>query len=212
MAWQWVSRYFPQEATIPFTNWTAKPELLWHIINTIQLNKYNSILEFGGGISTIVIANLLRQEGNAGKITCVESDAEWAARLQKNLDQFNLKNVEIILAPISPGHYNPAAPWFSLQAMEKLKTHQPFELVFVDGPSGLLGSMARVPAIPWLIDNQLLAPNHTIILDDYNRPDEKQIGEQWGKLTGHEMQSFGSYAIASSDAAFQPLPFTYAQL
>lgn len=210
-AWQWVSRFLPEGASIPFTNWTASPELLWHLINTIQLFRYTNVLEFGGGMSTLLMANLLKKEGIPGKITCVEHDEAWAAMLQKNFDQFHLDNVEIILAPVMPGSYNPSTPWYSLEALEKCRNLGPFELVLVDGPSGLLGNLARLPAVPWLLDHQLLASSYTIVLDDYNRQDEKLIGEQWSQLTGQPLQRFGSYAIIGSGQAFQPLPFTYAQ-
>lgn len=54
-------------------------------------------------------------------------------------------------------------------------------LVLVDGPPGATNKNARFPALPHLLNN---LPEHTftIIMDDYNRPEEKEITKMWTQI------------------------------
>ena len=56
------------------------------------------------------------------------------------------------------------------------------DLVFVDGPPGTTGPLARYPALPVLRDR--CAPGARFILDDAARPDERTIINRWTREHG----------------------------
>ena len=51
------------------------------------------------------------------------------------------------------------------------------DALFVDGPPGDTGSLARYPALPLL--RERLAPGATIFVDDGDRPDEREMVRRW---------------------------------
>lgn len=53
-------------------------------------------------------------------------------------------------------------------------------LVLVDGPPGVTGPLARLPAVPMLL-NLLGKHKIDIVLDDYIRKDEKETAVRWKK-------------------------------
>ena len=50
-------------------------------------------------------------------------------------------------------------------------------MLVVDGPPRRLQDKSRFPALPKLLDK--LSPNATIILDDANRENEKEVRKEW---------------------------------
>jgi hypothetical protein len=54
---------------------------------------------------------------------------------------------------------------------------EPIEVLFVDGPPGDTGPLARYPALPMLRDR--LASGASILVDDGARPDEQAMVARW---------------------------------
>ncbi|WP_454106277.1 hypothetical protein [Marinobacter sp. MBR-105] len=66
---------------------------------------------------------------------------------------------------------------------ELYEERQPNILVLVDGPPGATGPNARFPALPKLL-NHLPKASFEVILDDYNRNEEKCVADKWIDLLG----------------------------
>ncbi len=66
-------------------------------------------------------------------------------------------------------------PWYALDDLDLAP--DTVELLIVDGPPAPTGPLARLPALPLLMD--LLAHRCTVYLDDADRPDEKATVERW---------------------------------
>ncbi len=67
--------------------------------------------------------------------------------------------------------------WYDLPDLDKLPGK--IDMLVVDGPPWKLQHLARYPALPVLF--KYLSDNAVIILDDGNRPDEKEIVKLWKK-------------------------------
>lgn len=132
-----------------------------------------SVLEFGSGRSSLVIARALSAVGG-GRLTSVENAPEfgrgaWAlAERSIGVDaQRVVSKVRVTLTPAGPFNgYVDAAPALSARA--------PYDLVLIDGPSGPLGR-------DWTMFAAIghLRPGALVIVDDTARPGERRAVERW---------------------------------
>lgn len=97
--------------------------------------------------------------------------------------------VDLVHAPLVDYTYKDGNQYLYYNCNEKLKelakvfkNRKANILVLVDGPPGATNKNARFPALPHLL-NHLPEHSFTIIMDDYNRQEEKDIVSQWLALS-----------------------------
>ena len=154
------------------------------------------VVELGAGVSTIVLARLMRERG--GRIASVEHEPAWAALVRRELERDGLDSVATLVeAPLAP---HPAAlgnaPWYAPEALDALP-ESGIELLLVDGPPGYGEGMAlsRYPALPVLADR--LAPGALVALDDAERDGEREVLQRWEReLPGWNFAVRGSSGLA----------------
>ncbi len=97
--------------------------------------------------------------------------------------------VDLVHAPLVDYQYKDGSQYLYYNCKEKLqelaeifKGRKANILVLVDGPPGATNKNARFPALPHLLN---VLPEHafTIIMDDYNRAEEKEIVDIWKKIS-----------------------------
>ncbi|WP_198649933.1 coiled-coil domain-containing protein [Zobellella maritima] len=96
--------------------------------------------------------------------------------------------VDLVHAPLVNYQYNEDQQFSYYDCQEKMneltarfKDKKANILVLVDGPPGSTNTNARFPALPHLTHS---LPEHkmTLVMDDYNRPEEKEIIELWKRM------------------------------
>lgn len=111
--------------------------------------------------------------------------------------------VDLVHAPLVDYQYKDSSQYLYYSCNEKLqelakifKGRKANILVLVDGPPGATNKNARFPALPHLINN---LPEHsfTIIMDDYNRAEEKEIVGIWSKICESRFMSHTTEEIPS---------------
>lgn len=134
------------------------------------------ILELGGGASTVWIAETLRRIGSHQKFISVDHDEFFLSKTAKAIAEHGLNNyVELIHAPIALTSFlTTPQQWYSIDKLAELKD---IGLLIIDGPPGSTNVDARLPSLYFA--ESRLADHAWILLDDYNRPDEKRISENW---------------------------------
>lgn len=160
---------------IPATRvWAASPDLLWHLYRTVRESGVRQVLECGSGVSTLILAYALQEQGE-GRVYALEHDEAYARSTRDLLRQHQLQaRAEVLHAPLRPVDLNGDTwLWYDTTAIPQ----QSFDLIFVDGPPGATRDHARFPAVPLLRDR--LADDGIIVLDDHSRPDEADIGRRW---------------------------------
>jgi predicted O-methyltransferase YrrM len=151
-------------------HWAIPPDLLTIAMRIITDKQPKLVVEFGSGISTVIVASLLRNHG--GRLVSVEHDAKYAKLQQHNIQCRELDTiVDLRIAPISNEKHPPFEhPWYSSNAIDDLEN---VDLVIVDGPPRSYGAEVRYPGIAKMLNK--LSPGGTIILDDAARPGEQNI-------------------------------------
>jgi hypothetical protein len=152
------------------------------ILNDIIINQRKSIIEFGSGISTLAIANLIKKNNLESNLISVEDNSEWFNYISSFLSRNDLhKNVKIIYAPLEKNNLALENNlWYSIGAINKvLSNESKFSLVIIDGPGAWQTKLrlSRYPAVPFLLNS--LAEEFSIFLDDTNRKGEKEIMDLW---------------------------------
>jgi predicted O-methyltransferase YrrM len=196
---------------LSFTDFAMRPYCLNHIINDISINSRESIIEFGAGISTIVIARLIKKNNLNSRIISVEHVDEWAKVINENLVKEKLSDVaSVFSAPLKPCDLTlDQNLWYDLDILDKELKGQRFDMVIIDGPPAWEASKARAryPAVPYLIDK--LKEKFSIYLDDVNRNGEQDTVERWMKQYGMQFRVTGtSLAYYYREKAFSTEPMT----
>lgn len=143
-----------------------------------MLGDRHEVVELGAGVSTVVLARLMRERG--GHLTSLEHDPDWARVVSSQLEREGLDGVaRLVSARLEPHPLAlDGAPWYAASSLEGLPASG-VELLLVDGPPGYGAGMARsrYPALPALAER--LAPGAVVVLDDAERPGEREIVERW---------------------------------
>ena len=148
------------------------------LANEIVFADRTEVVELGSGVSTVVLARLLRERG--GRLTSLEHDPDWARVVSSQLEREGLAQIaRLIQAPLEPHpRALDGAPWYAPAALDALPAHD-IDLLLVDGPPGYGEGMAlsRYPALPVLAER--LAPGALVALDDAEREGEREILARW---------------------------------
>jgi len=155
--------------------WAASPDFLLTLYLTIRERRPELVVEVGSGVSTLVCAYALQQNGS-GRLVSLEHDPGFAQKTRLLLvDHAVAGGVEVRDAPLEPLRLGETDwQWHPSECFEDLRG---IELLVVDGPPGRAGSLARFPALP-LLRNRL-APGAQVLLDDGARQEERLAAQRW---------------------------------
>jgi hypothetical protein len=175
-AWHVLRPLLAAGGYLPWSTGAMRPAGLVMVCNEIMYANRTTIVECGSGVSTVVLARLLRQRGR-GTLVAVEHDAGWAARVGELLTAEGLDGVaRVVHAPLSG-----VAPWYDHDVLEALPTA--IDLLVVDGPPAHAAGegLRRAPALEFF--DPRLAPGATVVLDDVDRPGERDVLAGWEAAT-----------------------------
>jgi hypothetical protein len=153
-----------------------RPAGLVAVCNEIVHGPRTRIVECGSGVTTVVLARLLRERG-AGWLVALEHDRHWAALIQAQLRREALEGTACVLdAPLEgePSWYAPA---------RLAEIPEEIDLLVVDGPPAYAPGhqTRRAPALPRL-DARLVA-GAAVVLDDIARVGEREVLAGWEATT-----------------------------
>ncbi len=156
-------------------DWAASPDFLQTLAEEILGGQRRKIIEFGSGVSTIVIGRALQRVGG-GHLWSLEHDPEYAAESRANAARHGIgDHVTVIDAPLTPLSLPGwEGRWYRREALPRTDG---LDLMVVDGPPFTASERARYPAVPMLFDQ--LRAGAMILLDDADRPQEREIVSRW---------------------------------
>lgn len=172
--------------------WPISPDFGLYLVTLLEQNDYDLVIEFGSGISTVIIAKTLvrlahkRVDKFPVAFTSFDHLEQYYRQTFTMLQQANLTEyVELHHAPLQAWQA-PNGDTYSYydchQILAILARQYPSTglrvLVVVDGPPGKTGPHARYPAAP-LVLKHFAGACIDLLLDDYIRQDEKEIAQLW---------------------------------
>jgi predicted O-methyltransferase YrrM len=162
----------------PMRGWAIAPDLALTLVSVLTEHKPVSVVEFGPGVSTLVIGYLLKQFGKKGHLVSFEHDEQNVEVQRAEVKRHKLQSfVTIVHAPLKPMTMK-AKKW-KWYAADTVAAHLPdvIDMVFVDGPPSAVQRLSRYPALPVVLPR--LRPGSVVLLDDAHRPDEQEILRLW---------------------------------
>jgi hypothetical protein len=168
---------------LDLSGWSADPILVHNAVRLVLDTQPNLVVECGSGSSTIAIARTLRASG--GRLVSLEHDAKYAQRTREMLRLHGLDDfATVVTVPLTQRNLSGQTfQWYS-PAYEPLLT-QPIEMLVVDGPPGSIGERSRYPAVPILKPH--LAEHCSILMDDGDRADEREVARNWSQDLGAKL-------------------------
>lgn len=130
------------------------------------------------------------------RIVTFEHNSKYHAQTLKALQDNGVDNlVDLVHAPLVDYQHKDGTQYLYYSCADKLaelarvfKGRKANILVLVDGPPGSTNNHARFPALPQLLNN-LAEHSFTILMDDYNRVEEKEIVKLWMKIATERFMS-----------------------
>jgi len=164
---------------LPFGGgWALTADTASIVAREIILARPGLVLELGSGVSTILTAKLLKEQGY-GKIISLDHDPKWAEKSRHWLKAADLDDIAIVYdAPLTEYELDGKSYyWYKLP--DVFSDFDKFDILTVDGPPmrSNFDGMARYPAIPILFDH--LSDRATIFVDDAKRDAEKSMVKAW---------------------------------
>ena len=184
-------------------SWPVSPDFALYLIELVEFNDYDLIIEFGSGISTVIVAKTIAQMAKqrqatppVGFISFDHLDQYYQQTLTKLKHEGLDDAVQLHHAPLHDytAPNGKVYPYYAcLDILAEAAQHHTIGslrvLVIVDGPPGITGPHARYPAGP-IIFNLFKGAQIDLLLDDYIRDDEKEIAKLWQEELKAAKQSF----------------------
>ncbi|WP_100615116.1 class I SAM-dependent methyltransferase [Confluentibacter citreus] len=198
---------------LPLNGGALRPVCIAYILNEIIINQREHILEFGSGISTIIMARLLKKNKLNTKIITIEHNEAWAKILKKYLeDEDLLQFVSVIVVDLkeimtSKGHVS----WYDYDRLSTAIKDMKFDLIIIDGPPANNPKLkySRLPALEKLEGN--FRNDYCLILDDVNREGEQEMVRFYRRKNNniHYSVISGTLGVFRTKSKFNPIPIHY---
>jgi predicted O-methyltransferase YrrM len=186
-----IEAILPQDVSSP----VISPQLGRLLARLVIQRKLLSILEFGAGTSSIVLATALSCVGG-GKLTSVEHQPQYSTESWRSVNSMKGIDAQLIVSPLRRRMTSEGLYWWYVAASGALNARAPFDLVLIDAPPKSFGRDAPLfQALPHL------RAGSVIVLDDARRRRESRIVRRWQRsLPGIELlihdRTFGNRGIA----------------
>lgn len=176
-AWHVLRPLLDAGRYLPWSTGAMRPAALVQVCNDIVWNARTHVVECGSGVSTVVLARLLRQLERPATLVSLEHDARWADLVTDLLEREGLGDVaRVVHAPLEE-----QPSWYARDAVQA--TSPVIDLLVVDGPPAYAAGEGerRAPALATF--DERLSPGATVVLDDANRPGEQRVLATWEATT-----------------------------
>jgi glycosyltransferase involved in cell wall biosynthesis len=156
--------------------WVVLPDFIQHFIELVKESKPSTIVECGSGLSTLVGGYMVKNKIIKNFISIEHEEQFYEATLDDLKKHTLEKYVTLLYAPLKRISIN-GEEWFWYNTDRFETTINQIDLLLVDGPPGKIQKHSRYPAFPLL--KKFFHKNTAVVLDDSNRPDEKEIINRW---------------------------------
>jgi len=214
-ALQVILKLFPKYSFLPFTPFSLNPSTIVHIMNDILLNDRKQIVEFGTGISTIIIARFIKVNKLETEILSIDDNSSWSNFISKELVKYNCSAcVKLVVGKLKVHNQNSLEKysnkfWYNHKVVKNkiASLEKNIDCVIIDGPSTGSSKFARYPAIP--VVSFKLSESFILFLDDVRRESEKEILFEWNKEIQGEINFEKMYGIIKVGEGFSSKPLSH---
>ncbi|MDO9487654.1 MAG: class I SAM-dependent methyltransferase [Sphingomonadaceae bacterium] len=156
----------------PDGGWVAGADFLLLLARQVLTQKPGLVVEFGSGVSSVVIAACLQLNGK-GRLLSFDHDEGFAELTRRRLRRAGL-TAEVQAAPLRPGLAGYGGSWYGHGELP-----DGIDLLVIDGPQAWRQGQeeSRGSAAPAAFAK--LAPGAVVLLDDASRDGEQRVAARW---------------------------------
>lgn len=162
--------------------WSLGQETLSWLAARVIASKPTRVLEFGSGVSTVVLAKAMRELHPEGRalVVSIEQSMAHAADTNVRLRRADLQTAaHVVVAPlVSLNVQGWDTTCYDIASVVGDLGVQPFDLVVVDGPFG--PPRCRFATLP--LTAALLTDSAEVVMDDALRDAELWIAAEWSRM------------------------------
>jgi predicted O-methyltransferase YrrM len=150
----------------PMRGWALSPDAMACVLADLQKRTMPTIIEFGSGQSTIVIAAALKHHG--GRLISVEHDPDYSKTIQEQAAACRVSDmIEFVHSPLIGEESAPHGRSYDLTALPNVQV----DVALIDGPPIMNGTYTRLSPLRWAV--QHLTQAGSVFLDDAARESER---------------------------------------
>lgn len=158
-----------EERLPPMGGWAASADFLVLLAEHVLRERPAVVVEFGSGMTTLVIQRCLQLVGS-GKLLTYENEPFFARVVEARAEKLGLvTDIHCVGLQEHPGEYH--GRWYAADAPAT-----PIDLLVIDGPTNSIHPQTRGGAARYF---KHLAPGGFLFLDDARRPGEVQVVKDW---------------------------------
>lgn len=158
----------------PMRGWAMSPDAMSWILADLQERESPTVIEFGSGQSTVILASALRNR-NGGRLISVEHDPDYSKAVIRQLASLGLEDwVEFRILPLAgipSGNGSGICHTYRIGELPAIAV----DVALIDGPPARNGELTRLAPLEWCLEN--LKPGGAVYLDDSARPPERKALE-----------------------------------
>ena len=163
--------------------WALRGDALALIMALVAELRPRHVLELGSGLSTRALARATAGLDPPCAISSIDHDPVFSARAAEGVAGDGFAGVvRFQVAPLVARTFRGRGPMHPTYLLDpdQLATTAPVDLALIDGPPSMLGG--RAGTLYQLLD--LCRPGTTVLLDDADRPEERQAVAGWAERLG----------------------------
>lgn len=165
-----VEEALPPLEHVPWTVWRSMGSFLARMV---LWRKPESVLEFGAGRSSLVLARALAQTGG-GRLTSLEHRPEHSADLWRRAERSAGVDTHLVVSPLQLRLHAHGPTYAYADASAQLARRGSYDLVFIDAPPFYYGRDGTLPLV-----RDHLRSGALILMDDARRRYERRIVRRW---------------------------------
>ena len=152
--------------------WKADVGLLTMVTDHILQHKPKTVVEFGTGASTLIVAQALKVAGGAAEFLSFEQHADFVEATRAWLAEHGLE-ADLRAVPLAPSPGGWPGLWYQHGPLPER-----IDFLLVDGPPWVIHPFTRGAADSLF---ERIPSGGTVMLDDGARPGERVIARRWRK-------------------------------
>ena len=205
-----LNKYINQhEIPLSFHGWPISPDIGLTLVDYIENKDVDIVLEFGSGTSSVLFARAFRLANpdqnlwtTEKPIISFEHNEEYLEKTSQLLMSHGCRDVvNLTHAPLVDFEYKEQGKFLYYNCEEAIKNlsktlgeDKKNILILIDGPPGVTNKNARFPALPILL-NHMSKHRLIVVMDDYDRDDEKDTFKLWEELADKRYLTHKSLVI-----------------
>jgi predicted O-methyltransferase YrrM len=163
----------PADALPHLGSWKADVGLLELVSDHVLTHRPRTVVEFGTGASTLIVARALQLAGVEANFISIEQHEDFAQKTREWLGDYGL-SADVRAVPLVPSPGGWPGLWYDHDILP-----DQIDLMLIDGPPWSIHPFTR-GAAGTLFGR--MAVGGTVMLDDGARPGERVVARRWKKM------------------------------